>query len=83
MQDTVGSCNLKPIKKDFYCADISPAHKTQDNEEMYTPPPPCTSMHKYNQDEYKSEFLPMHEEIGSHYTCVRVTLQLSHTRDGI
>ena len=33
-----GSCNLKPIKKDFYCADISPAHKTQDNEEMYILP---------------------------------------------
>ena len=69
MQDTVGSCNLKPIKKDFYCADISPAHKTQDNEEMYIPPPPAApSLHKYYRDVCKSKFLPMHEELDSHST---------------
>ena len=61
MQDTVGGCNLKPIKKDFYCADISPATKLRTTKKCIPPSPP--PMHKYNRDEGKSEFLPMHDHM--------------------
>ena len=52
-----GSCNLKPIKRDFYCADISPATKLRTTKKCISLLPP---LHKYNRNIRKNLFLPMH-----------------------
>ena len=59
------------------------SHKTQDNEEMYTPLPPShvpPPMHKYNRDECKSEFLPMHDHMRRSFPIIHVVVTLDHTR---